>query len=145
MIWARTSTSSSTPGRPRKKMSTISSKLNSQNGSFRFLGVRICALSGKQRPYSLWGSIRKKARVGRPEGEMDLPASAGVGFERSLGDHADEARLPGPNDEQPAHGGTVSVGAIRRACHAKPDARLRAADREDFPERLSQSRRAAMV
>jgi len=79
------------------------------------------------------------------DGVIDLPAIAGLGFARTLGDHADEARLPGPNDEQPAHGGTVSVGAIRRACHAKPDARLRAADREDFPERLSQSRRAAIV
>ena len=39
MTSERISTSSSTPGRPPKKTSTISSKLNSQNGSRRLRGV----------------------------------------------------------------------------------------------------------
>ena len=53
------------PGRPPKKASTVSSKLNSQNGSRRLRGVSTCALSPKQRPYSLCGSIRKMRRSGR--------------------------------------------------------------------------------
>ena len=61
----RISTSSSTPGRPRKNTSTISSKLNSQNGSFRFFGESACARSSKQWPYSLCGSIRNTRRSGR--------------------------------------------------------------------------------
>ena len=44
----RISISSSTPGRPRKKTSTISSKLNSQNGSWRFFGLTTWAMSPKQ-------------------------------------------------------------------------------------------------
>ena len=40
MSWARISTSSSRPGRPRKKTSTVSSKLNSQNGSLQVLRVQ---------------------------------------------------------------------------------------------------------
>ncbi len=65
MTSERISTSSSTPGRPPKKASTISSKLNSQNGSRRLRGVSTCALSPKQRPYSLCGSTRKMRRFGR--------------------------------------------------------------------------------
>ena len=54
-----------TPGRPPKKTSTISSKLNSQNGSFRLRGLSTSARSPKQRPYSLWTSSRKIRRSGR--------------------------------------------------------------------------------
>ena len=52
------------PGRPPKNASTVSSKLNSQNGSRRLRGVSTCDLSPKQRPYSLCGSIRKIRRSG---------------------------------------------------------------------------------
>ena len=77
----RISTSSSTPGRPRKNTSTISSKLNSQNGSFRFFGESTCALSSKQWPYSLCGSSRNTRRSPRAsriwrsstETPLDLP------------------------------------------------------------------------
>jgi hypothetical protein len=44
---------------------TVSSKLNSQNGSRKFRGVSTCALSPKQRLYSLCGSTRKMRRFGR--------------------------------------------------------------------------------
>ena len=64
MTWARISTSSSRPGRPRNSTSTVSSKLKSQNGSLRFLGLRTCALSRKERAYSLCGSIRKMRWLG---------------------------------------------------------------------------------
>ena len=52
-------------GRPLKKTSTISSKLNSQNGSLTLRGVSTSALSPKKRPYSLWASTRKMRRSGR--------------------------------------------------------------------------------
>ena len=47
------SISSSGPGRPPNSTSTSSSKPNSQNGSLRLGGLRICARSTKQRRYSL--------------------------------------------------------------------------------------------
>ena len=50
--------------RPPKNASIVSSKLNSQNGRRRLRGVRTCALSPKQRPYSLCGSTRKIRRSG---------------------------------------------------------------------------------
>ena len=61
----RISTSSSRPGRPPKKTSTISSKLNSQNGSRRLRGVTTWRWSPKQWPYSLCRSSRKMRRFGR--------------------------------------------------------------------------------
>ena len=65
MTSERISISSSMPGRPLKKTSTISSKLNSQNGSLTLRGVSTSALSPKKRPYSLWASTRKMRRSGR--------------------------------------------------------------------------------
>ena len=65
MTSARMSSSSGTPGRPANSTSTISSKLNSQNGSFRLRGLSTSARSPKQRPYSLWTSSRKMRRFGR--------------------------------------------------------------------------------
>jgi len=52
-------------GRPPKKTSTISSKLNSQNGSFRFRGLSSSARSPNERPYSLCASSTKMRRSGR--------------------------------------------------------------------------------
>src|SRR5215208_3954984 len=63
MTSARISTSSSIPGRPPKKASMISSKLNSQNGSRRLLGVSTWLLLPKHWPYSLCGFHQEDAQV----------------------------------------------------------------------------------
>src|SRR3977135_969563 len=65
MTSARMSNSSGTPGRPANSTSTISSKLNSQNGSFKLRGLRTSERSPKQRPYSLCTSSRKIRKFGR--------------------------------------------------------------------------------
>src|SRR5215468_4530697 len=59
------STSSSDPGRAPNRTSTISSKLNSQNGRRRLRGLSTKALSPNGRPYSLCASSTKILRSGR--------------------------------------------------------------------------------
>src|ERR1700710_2830611 len=61
----RMSSSSGTPGRPANSTSTISSKLNSQNGSFRLRGLSTSERSPEQRPSSLCTWRRKIRNDGR--------------------------------------------------------------------------------
>src|SRR5947209_1776611 len=139
MTSARMSSSSGTPGRPANNTSTISSKLNSQNGSFRLRGLSTSARSPKQRPYSLWTSSRKMRRFGRDlrisfnssETPVDLPtpvdACAGdiiVGARQVLagrvGDHGDDGGGAAADADKTADG-RPDLRDGHPACRQKSD------------------------
>ena len=80
MTSERISISSSMPGRPLNRTSTISSKLNSQNGSLTLRGVSTCALVAEEAAVFVVGIDQEDAQV-RPR------------FQKLLQDDRDARRL----------------------------------------------------
>src|SRR5437660_136949 len=81
------STSSCRPGRPPKNTSTISSKLNIQNGSLRLRGLSTWARSPKQWPYSLCASSMKMRRSGRARSSSWIISAMALDLPTPVAEH----------------------------------------------------------